>query len=80
MNKMFKESDETNDDPFFQPKDIEKREEEESKKREQLASKIESGLQNIKIAYENKKYESKEEEIFLKMFSNFHLSKKYNKQ
>lgn len=73
------------DDPFFQPKDILKRVEErknrrkkEKEKQREVLSKIELGLQNIKVAYENKKWESRREELFLQIFFKFHLQGTYN--
>lgn len=64
-----------NDDPFFQPKNIEQRGEsrkrEIEKRKKNVFSKIKLGLQNIKEDYENKKWNSKEEKLFLELFLNF---------
>lgn len=80
ISEILKETKEINDDPFFQPKDIQKRNEEERKKRKEILSKIEIGLQNIKIFYENKNYNSEEEGLFLEIFSKLHVNKRYDKR
>lgn len=78
INKILKEATK-DDDPFFQPKDISKRKEEKKKRQEELLSKIKLGLQNIKVAYENKNSSSESEKLFLKIFSKFHVNEKYDK-
>lgn len=81
INKILKESEENiDDDPFFHPKDIQKKDEEIKRKCSEFLLKIKSGLRNIKISYENKNWELKEEKMFLKMFSNFHLNDVYDEQ
>lgn len=81
INNMLGESEENmNDDPFFRPKDMKKREKEEERKRKEILSKIQSGLQNIKISYENKNWDSKKEKLFLQIFSKFHSDGIYNEK
>lgn len=75
INKTLKEAKE--DDSFFQPKDIERRLEERQR---EIVSKAESGLENIKIAYQNKKWNSEEEKSFLEIFSKLHLNKINDKE
>ena len=65
-------------DDFFQSKHINKRKEElrerlEENKREVLP-KLKNGLEKIRIACDNKIWMNEEEESFLKMFSELHIS------
>lgn len=66
-----------NDDQFFQPKDISKREERINAQHEEFLLKIKVGLQNIKQDYKNKNWDSKEEKLFLEVFSKFSLHLTY---
>lgn len=68
------------DDLFFRPKDVSKRDDEIKSKRRDAIRKIKLGLKNIEKDSENENWESKEERLFLQIFSNFHLSKIYNKR
>lgn len=77
INKILKEAKE--DDLFFQPKDISGRDEKLKRQREDILQKIELGLENIKVDYENKNWWSGEEKLFLQIFSEFHLDKRYDK-
>lgn len=78
---MLKEIEDMNDDPFFKPK-MQKREEEikrkEEERRKKFFPKIKLGLRNIKRDYKNKKWSVKGEELFLQIFSKFHLNESYN--
>lgn len=76
IDKILNEAKEMNDDPFFQPKNIEERGEE---RRKEIIKKIKLGLQNIRKDYKNKDWDSLEEKLFLKLFSKFYLSINHNK-
>lgn len=88
INKILKEA--QKDDPFFQPKDlkskakeIKKQKREEKKRIEKLkveiSHKMKLGIKNIKYDYENKKWKTKKEELFLEIFSEFNLDIYYSK-
>lgn len=76
INKILKEATK-NDDSFFRPKDISKREKEY---RRQVLYEMEIGLKNIKLIYKNKdksatwKWKKKAEKIFIQEFSKLHLN------
>lgn len=67
------------DDLFFKPKNIRKRDEEVKKHHKELLMKVKLDLQNMKMNYENKNWESEEEKLFLLMFHKYHLVKEYDK-
>lgn len=78
MAVPLKMRDNIENDSFFQPKDIEKREKEEEGRRKEFSSKIKLGLQNIKSDYENGNWNCRHEELFLQIFSKLNLDEIYN--
>lgn len=76
--KSLKEAKDMSDDSFFQPKNLRQKEEkvkEKERKLKRILSKIRLGLKNIKAAYKNRDWKTKEEELFLKIFSHVQLYK-----
>jgi hypothetical protein len=84
MNKLIKhiilelEEESSFNNDFFKPKGIEQRKQKQIEERKEFLIKIESGLKNIKIAYQNKDWDSEPERLFLEIFSKFHLDKEYD--
>ncbi len=76
MFKLFKKQITNENDSFFKPKNMLKRDEKINKendeikrKHEKINEKILMGLENIKVDYKNKNYVSENEKAFLKTFS-----------
>jgi hypothetical protein len=80
IRKILLESEEDNfsENDFFKPKKIEQRTKRREEERKEFLPKIILGLKNIKTAYQNKNWENKKEELFLEIFSKFHLNKKFD--
>lgn len=77
IGKILKEATK-NDDSFFQAK-TKTRDKEFERRQKEVFAKIKNGVQSIQAAYKSKSWETKEEELFLRIFSNIHLVKKYSK-
>lgn len=81
INKILNEAEDINDDPFFKPKDLDKKQRDIIKKNDKakaFLSKIKIGLHNVKKSYENKRWESEEEELFLEIFSELSFNGYYS--
>ena len=77
ISNILKENDENIDD-FFKPKNLKSREERHLKEIQEFPSKITASLSKIKSDYENKKWDSKPEKLFLELFSKLHVDEKYD--
>lgn len=73
INKILNEAKKINDDPFFKPKEIKKREDIALKERDEISYKIEKSLQRIKIAYANGIFTDFAHEMFLLFFSELNM-------
>lgn len=62
------------DDSFFRPKDIVKRNKKKKEKEDIFRNKIIDGLKKINETYKNKKWETREEKSFLKVFLQMELN------
>lgn len=80
QNKSFMLQKEEKDDCFFQPKNIQTRMEKIIELDEKIVAKIKLGLKRIKDDYKNKKWETDEEKLFLRIFSNLYLVETYDKE
>lgn len=62
------------DDSFFRPKDIVKRNKKKKEKEDIFRNKIIDGLKKINETYKNKKWKTREEKSFLKVFLQMELN------
>lgn len=72
--KDLKETENIKNDPFFKPKNIEKRDEEIKGQREKIVCMMKRGLEKIKMIYEQKGWETENEKSFLKIFHDLQVN------
>ena len=77
ISNILKENEESIDD-FFKPKNLKSREEKYEKEKQELLNKLKIGLSKIKSDYENKKWNSEPEKLFLELFSKLHVNENYD--
>ena len=82
IDKILREAEDSSDD-FFQSKHVNKRREiikkKNMRKRNKSLSELKVGLENVKVAYNNKDWRNDEERYFLTLFSKLHVDNKFYK-